>query len=213
VVERSVYIVGVRRQYMADDSESSRRTGKVERLISAYDLEGIGSELARRWQGVDGERASLRDLAAYFNCRLLEASLDENVVTDVATLYDDLTSDDVGAQSRTRTRLERAGVDVDQLEADFVSHAAVRTYLRHEDVTLPEDDTDQVEAEARHIQRLRTRTATVTQDKLDQLQATDRIDTGDLRVFVDVQVLCEDCGSQYDIDRLLETRNCDCTDP
>ncbi len=42
-----------------------------------------------------------------------------------------LTDDDVSSGARTKAvhRLERTGVDVERLEADFVSHRAMRTYL------------------------------------------------------------------------------------
>jgi hypothetical protein len=53
---------------------------------------------------------------------------------------------------------------------------------------------------------------TVTEGKLDQLRRSDEIVLGNARVFVDVNVLCEDCGAQYEVDELLDRGGCDCMD-
>ena len=60
------------------------------------------------------------------------------------------------------------------------------------------------------MQRIRGRTLTVTEGKLEQLESRDHITLGNFRVFVDISVLCEDCGSQYEISDLLERCGCDC---
>jgi hypothetical protein len=72
---------------------------KVARLIQQYELTGLGAELEARWTGDGVERTSLRDLAEYFNRKLLAAALREAGRTplddEVASLYHDLTGDDV----------------------------------------------------------------------------------------------------------------------
>lgn len=197
-------------------SSRNRRRGKIERLIDEYDLSEIGAELKRRRRGQDGDVSSLRQLTEFFNKRLLErrlSSTDASVLDgEVDNIYRLLTDDAVSSGDRTRARgrLKEAGIDIDQLEADFVSRESIRTYFKREGIERPTDDTDQVRKEADRIRQLRTQTATVTEDKLDHLRNTDRISLGEFRVLVDVQVFCEDCNTQYDIDELLEGRACNC---
>ena len=60
-------------------------------------------------------------------------------------------------------RLERASVDVDQLEIDFVSRQAVHTYLTAvHGVTDTADESDPIEREATNIRRLKRWLATIT---------------------------------------------------
>jgi len=198
---------------------SGRPSSKVARLIDEYDL-GVayGDELERRWTADGDERESLRDLADRFNRRLLESALTaagaSTVSGEVANLYRLLTADDVSSGMRTeaRSRLERDGVDVDGLERDFVTYQAIRSYLtEYRDAEYEEPSaTEQVESVLGTIQRLRSRLRSITDGSLDRLRSTDRLTLGTFRLFVDVDVLCEDCGAQYGVVELLERGGCDC---
>jgi hypothetical protein len=189
------------------------RRGKVDRLIDEYGLD-VAEELIDGWTR-EQDRRSLRDLAAYFNRELLRERLDRRGVSsvgmDVDTLYRHLQGE-AGSGTRTRAgqQLEREGIDVAALREEFVSHAAVRTFFRNRGVTRSEEEADQVAVEATHVQQLQNRTAVVTEDKLESLRSTGRVDIGDFRVLVDVQVFCEDCQRQFDINELLEARRCSC---
>jgi hypothetical protein len=132
---------------------------------------------------------------------------------DIERVHRLLTDDKVstGARTRIRGRLKQDGIDVEQLESDFVSHLAVRTYLQHHDATRAESDINQVMKEAQRIQRLRSRTTTVTESKLKQLRATDRILIGDFRILTEIQAFCEECETGYDIDELLSQGSCTCS--
>ncbi|MFB6201021.1 MAG: rod-determining factor RdfA [Halorhabdus sp.] len=195
------------------DSERGRRA-KVNRLIEEYDLD-IEDELIDAWTRQQNRR-SLRDLADDFNRELLRAHLDRHgaasVGWDVETIYRRLQGDETssGSQTRVRRQLERDGIDVAELRDEFVSHTAIRTFFRNRDVTRTEADADQVSETAKHVRQLQSRTAVVAKDKLETLESTDRIRIGDFRVLVDVQVFCEDCERQFDINELLEARHCSC---
>ncbi|WP_338742179.1 rod-determining factor RdfA [Haloplanus salilacus] len=202
-----------------DRTESGPKSNKVARLLEKYDLGvAFGDELERRWTADGEERESLRDLADRFNRRLLERALlsagASTVDGEIENLYRLLTADDVSSGMRTeaRTRLERDGVDVDGLERDFVSYQAIRSYLteyRDAEYDSP-SASDRVRSVRETIQRLRSRLRSVTEGSLERLQSTDRLTLGTFRLFVDVDVLCEDCGSQYGIVELLERGGCDC---
>lgn len=200
------------------DSTDHRPASKVARLIEEYDLEGLGAELEARWTDDGGERTSLRDLADLFNERLLERTL-ENAGTnplqsDVAATYRNLTDDEVstGVRTETRNRLERDGIDVDALKRDFVSYQAIRTYLT--EIRGAEyrsvSDAEKVEKDRETIQRLATRTRSVTQERIEKLRDTDRIDAAEFEVLLDLQVLCQECGRQHAVSDFLEAGGCEC---
>jgi len=204
-----------------DDSTSGRKSSKVARLLDEYDLgDAFGDELERLWTADGDQRESLRDLADRFNRRLLESALTatgtSTVDGEIDNLYRLLTADDVSSGMRTeaRVRLERDGVDVEQLERDFVTYQAIRTYLtEYRDAAYEgPSESEQVDSVLETIQRLRARLRSITEGSLDRLRSTGRITLGDFRLFVDVDVLCEDCGSQYGVVDLLERGGCDCND-
>ena len=200
------------------DTTDTQPSSKVARLLSEYGLEGLGEELEDRWTGDGVERTSLRDLADYFNKRLLERALIDAGMSaldsDVSTTYRDLTDDDVstGVRTDTRTRLDSNGIDVDGLESDFVSYQAIRSYLteyRGAEYRRLSDD-EKVEKDIESIQRLMTRTLSVTEERIEKLTRTGRIDADGVEVLLDVQVLCESCGRQYSVSEFLDERGCDC---
>jgi len=196
---------------------SRGRQSKVERLIEEYDLAPLGDELVESWTA-DEERKSLRELAAYFNRRLVAATLEQaeagTVDVEPETVYEVLTDDDVTSGRRTelRTRLEQAGVDVESLEQSFVSYQAIRSYVkgvRDAELERP-TDAEQIETERNTIQRLISRTQSVAEKKLHHLHNTGRIVLGDIRLTVDVSVYCRDCGTRKSVAELLDQGGCEC---
>jgi hypothetical protein len=201
----------------AESSSGRGRRSKVARLIEEYDLEGIGAELERRWTATE-DRSSLRELATMFNQRLLEHALESADVRpldgEVANTYRLLTDEESGAdRTRIRRRLERDGLDVDSLESDFVTYQAIRTYLKkHRGAEYAPKETDPIEREITNVQQLRGRIDSVTAGKIDQLDRAGHLDIGQFRTLVDVQVVCEDCNSQFDAVELLERGGCNCAE-
>jgi len=201
-------------------NESTGRRIKVARLIDEYDLNGLGAELEWRWTADDEDRLSLRALATHFNQHLLRTRMaqagTQSLDGESENTYRLLTDDDVSDAERTRAvrRLERDGIDVDALRDDFVTYQAIRSYLQRErDAEYVTDGRDRTEAEAQNVQQLRGRITTVTEGKLDQLRKNEDIVLGEYSLFVDINVLCEDCGQRYEVTDLLERGDCDCADP
>ncbi|EMA08825.1 hypothetical protein SAMN05443574_12026 [Haloarcula vallismortis] len=191
---------------------------KVAQLIDTYGLESMGAELERAWLGDNQERQSLRDLADRFNHALLVAAIRDagmDVIDgEPENFYRLLTADDVSAGKRieARNRLERAGIDVDRLEREFVTYQAIRYYLRNvRDVSYEGDsETEQVERERGTIDRLRSRVETIVRDTVDRLNTADKLSVGEYRVFVSIDIRCQDCGARYSISDLLDRGRCDC---
>jgi len=197
---------------------ADRPDSKVARLLDRHGLDGLGDELERRWTADGPDRLSLRDCAALFNERLLAATLRaaglNALQRDVETTYEQLTGEDVtaGVRTETRNRLAREGVDVETLERDFVTYQAVRSYLtEYRDASYEgPSDAEKIQSDIEHIQRLLARTLSVTEDRIEGLRRTGRLEIDAFEVLLDAQVLCQDCGSQYAVTELLEARGCDC---
>lgn len=203
---------------MTDRSaHSDGPTSKVGRLIDEYEFDGLGADLEARWTSDDRDGMSLRELETYFNERLLESRMRsmgvQSLEGEVSNLYHLLTGDDVSGAERTRVtrRLERVGVDVEALRADFVSYGAIRTYLlEHRGATAPEDDGSPKESALRLITQMRNRTDAIARNKLDQLADREDFHLADPHVYVDVRVVCGECSTQYQIEELLEEDGCAC---
>jgi hypothetical protein len=202
------------------DSESkdrSKRRVKVARLIDEYELGGLGEQMEQRWTAEDDDRMSLRDLADHFNQELLRSAItdagQQPLAGEVENTYQLLTGDETSEADRTRVqrRLEREGIDVDDLQRDFVTYQAIRTYLKeYRDATYKSDDRNRTVVEMENLQALRGRTLTVTDSILDRLKRNTEFELGEFRVFAEIYVLCEDCGVQYNVEELLERGGCDC---
>jgi hypothetical protein len=192
---------------------------KVARLIEQYGLAGVGDELEDRWTRSEN-RSSLRDLAAYFNRELLRATLEATgrapLDGEIDNLYRLLTDDDVtsGAHQQARSRLDRRGVDVDSLEAAFVSYQSIRTYLRsHRDASPPTTDASpesRRESKRTTVQQLASRLDTVATEALRELRDADSLALGRFDVTVSVRVHCRDCHTRLPVGELLSAGGCQC---
>lgn len=196
----------------------SESKSKLKQVIDKYDFDGLGEQIEDYWLADTGDRYSLRELAEYVNHYLLRRSMHDAGMDplngEIENTYRLLTADDVstGVRTQTRRRLERAGVDVDQLEVDFVSRQAVHTYLtKDRGVNYSSNVDDRITKQTATIQGLKRRLTATVQSKLEWLQNVEDISLGEFEVLLDVSVLCKDCGAQYQIDEFLERRTCECT--
>lgn len=124
-----------------------------------------------------------------------------------------LTDDvDVATKIRIERDLERAGIDVGSLRADFVSHQAIHTFLiRVRDAAPPDRGSDPVDTAERAINRLQSRTVAVTESNLDRLVGKGALADRDVEVLVNVTVFCNECGTSHPVNEYLRSGGCDCT--
>ena len=204
---------------METDERAVNSRYKVGRVLEKYDRLDLHDDLGARWLGEDDrEPQSLRALADQINQALVEQAMvragNEPLEGEAANAYQLLTDDEVSAGVRTqqRNRLERMGVDLDELEGNFVTHQAVHTYLT-DGLNLSKQspaESDPVGTHERRVNRLRSRTTAVIEDSLSSLSAGDHITVGSPDVIVDLGVYCHECGKQFEFADLLEQGGCDC---
>ena len=205
------------------EGSSSFRTwngsrSKIVRILGKYDLDGLGDELVQGWTASE-DRASLRELAKNINLLVLSTRMQEvgmdPVEGEVENIYRLITDEEVspGNYTQAKRRLERHGIDVEDLTNDFVSRQAVHTYLtKYRNATYPERSGDRLKRDSEYLYNLKRRIRTITENKLQSLVETDRLALGEFTVVLDLQVFCEKCQSQYDVVELLERGGCDCED-
>lgn len=199
-----------------DTDGSPGRPSKVARIIESYGLAGLGDELEAAWTAPESDRQSLRDLADLVNRRIVESVLEQHgdrpLTGEIESVYAALQGDADSATVRdVTTRLENLGVSTTDLESDLVSYQAVRTYLQSvRGAEYERESSDPITASRGRIQSLRGRLRAVTEGQLEELATRDALSLGESRVLVQVQVYCEECGRQFDVEELLERGGCDC---
>lgn len=198
-------------------TDSEEFESKVDRVSEKYGLHSMDQELAARWtRSVD--RFSLRDLAEYYNVRVLESAMDGADITpldgDAENVYRLLTDDDVSRGNRTQAErhLERNGIDADELTADFVSYQTINRHLKNVlEVEYPDDDEPvDPETAAQRIFALGNRTKAVTENTIDQLRSRGDVADGDYQVLVDISVTCYRCGQQSSVREFVDRNGCRC---
>ena len=190
---------------------------KVGKVIDRYSLDGMGTELESDWVGDSGESHSLRELADSFNKEVLRSALagteQQRFSGDLETIYHALTDEGVSRGERTRVQktLERDGVDVEQVQQDFVTHQAIHTYLtKGRGVEKDVETGDPIETARETINRLRGRLIAVAETTLSNLANTGALTLGSFDVFVDVTVHCTECGTHTNLFELLSDGGCEC---
>lgn len=200
---------------MSPDSDPNKY--KISRLINKYDLDGLGQELEDRWLGRGYESQSLRSLADWFNKYLFEKKFNQSgrtpVSGEVDNFYRLLTDDEVtsGMRLDAETVLEEKGIDPENIRQEFVSHQSVYIYLtEYRDASKQRSSKNQIKSARDTIQRLQNRLIAVAENHMQQLRNTEKLTIGEFTVLVDIQILCEDCGSSYSTTTLLDRGGCDC---
>lgn len=191
---------------------------KVGRVIDRYGLSSMDDRLASRWLGTNEDRLGLRDLKSFFNRAVLRAAMQEvgldpldGEVRDIYELLEAEESNDPNGR-RARSRLARAGIDVETLPRDFVSHTTIGTHLKECLGVEPPESTsgDKVALAEERVFKLQNRTEAVVRASIEHLRDTDRLAAGEFDVFVNARVTCDRCGTQYDVRDFLRGGGCDC---
>jgi hypothetical protein len=192
---------------------------KVARLLDSYDLgDAFGDRLQRLWTAEGDHRMSLRDLADLLNERVLEAAMIDAgmrpIDGEVENFYRLLTDSEVSSGNRTEAKreLEQNGIDTEGLERDFVTYQAIRSYLQdYRGVTYQQqNDTGRAQDAIQTLQRLQSRTRSVSERNISQLESAGELSVGESRVSVNLSVFCTDCNTQYELRELVEAGSCEC---
>ncbi|WP_158853390.1 rod-determining factor RdfA [Halorhabdus sp. CUG00001] len=194
---------------------------KVGRVAERYDLSDLDTDLQSRHDA----GTSLRALATVLNKRILRTALERAggdtstlVSSDrgVDTLFDVLDGSTEATDTervRVKTRLEQAGVDVEAVTDDWVSHATIKSHLNECLSVDTSRETSITESDAIDtIEWTRTRSENVIAETIERLQNAGLIAVGEPTTSVRARITCEDCGRSYAVRDLLDAGGCACRD-
>lgn len=177
---------------------------KVGRVARRHELDDVHDALHRRWTA-DGD--SLRDLARWFDCRVLEAALrevgEDPRGPEVRRLYDALP--DAESDRPVPAPLDRPDLSISRLRRDFVSHQTIHSHLR-DCLQVSRDPSDEALGT---VERLRARTENAAERTL-RSHAREDLALEEFGVDVAVSVTCSACGRTRPLDDLLADRGCRC---
>lgn len=192
---------------------------KIGTVAARYGLDEISTDLEVLWTEEGENRYSLRELAEHFNQRVLEAAMLDAGMNplegEVANAYRLLTEEESGAGHKVQAehRLGYEGVPVDEVRDDFVTHQTVYRHLKNCLEAEYERETDpaaRLERDVERIESFQNRIGIVVDEIVDRLRGADLFDVGSPTTYVDVRILCEDCGEVYSPRDLLDREGCAC---
>ena len=187
---------------------------KIGRVTTAYELPTVDTDLVDQWRN----GTSVRRLTEELNKDIIASELDTanvgNVEWSRTPVYEMLQTDELSdaEEIEIRRELERAGIDVEQLATDLVSHQTVYRHLTDcLDASKGDEQTpDERRDQARNtVHALQQRTELVTQSTRESLQSANITDLGEPEVLVDLQILCHECGQSMDFETAI-TDGCNC---
>lgn len=188
---------------------------KVGRGIRKYGCSGLNDRLVQEYRDAD---ASLRDLERVINEEFTIAALEDAgspTDRDPAALTAVLRADDDSTRrekARLETQLEQAGVDVEELEQDYVSFRTVKTHLNeHLNVDTSRTETITVDSAAGIIEWAETRCVSVIERTIERLSNADEATIGEeFTVSISLRITCYDCSTTLTITEFLDGEGCDC---
>ncbi|MFB6197452.1 MAG: rod-determining factor RdfA [Halobacteriaceae archaeon] len=199
-------------------SESESQGCKVDRVRDKYDLYNLDERLLHRYEVKD---EGVRQLERWFNERVLERAMEQAGATvldgEVQNHYRLLTSDDVmdSARRDAKRELRDMGVNVDEVESDFVSYRTVLKHLRSclDTDTSREYDPDIKRARTR-VSKITSRIESVVNGSLERLNDHGEIHIENPTVSVSAKVRCSSCNRRHDAEGFLSDGGvCPCQEP
>lgn len=192
---------------------------KVGTVADRYGLDGISTRLGVLWTTDEDERYSLRELADHFNQRVVESAMSDAEMNplegEVENVYRLLTDEESspGHRVQAENRLEFEGVSVADLQDDFVTHQTVYRHLKNCLEAEYERETgpaSRLERDVDRIEAFQNRVRLVVDETVQRLSTAGLFSITAPSAYVDIRILCEECGERYSPRELLERDRCDC---
>jgi len=185
---------------------------KISRVAQAYGVRDVDTKLLHQREG----GASLRELATFFNRRILSKALDratQEVIGDAETIYAVLMDDDTdrARQAELRSKLARYDVDIDAVQQDFISHQTVRNHLNGcKEIDTGRESTIDLDSGRKTVEWAQARSEGVIEQTIERLRNAGEVADTPTEVTQSVRVACSACGRSYRIEEFLQQGGCDC---
>lgn len=184
------------------DLSGHQKERKIVRVMRTYDLDHLEVQLVNRWTGTGEEQFTIRELARWFNVRVVERAMEEHgvsfdgLVPDPETVYDAIDADDPDEhQESVLEALRDSGFPVDDLAEDLPHWRSVYAWLT-EDKEVEGGNTREPLTPQRgqeRIDKLLSRVERVSDSTLSQLAQNRDGEVPDAEVSVRLRVKCSEC--------------------
>jgi hypothetical protein len=191
----------------------SRNGCKVCRVLDERDMSQYEDQLVDQWQAEPPERKGYRQLADWLNITMLRREMDRAGLStlgeEARSKYERLTASDEMVADELATDLAGAGIDVDQLQRDFISYGVVRTHLQ--DCLDLEYTAESGDWETETIEIAREFATQKVTQATQSLHNKGELEGGNITVTVDVELECTSCHANVPVDRAVRRGYiCDC---
>lgn len=190
-------------------SENASTKMKLIRVMDKYDLEGLGDELVEQWTTTGPHRKSCRELADFFNTRVLDAALrEEGIVWDKSLVEDCAVIIADKDRSLTGFDIQNRGVDTDDVEDDMLTYQTVHNYLTNiRGIDLNKDPSG-IRDRIDNLQQMQSKMETVASNTASRSINRDQIDGPVPSIEITAEYICKACGGRTKVTQYLQNRGC-----
>lgn len=182
---------------------------KIIRVIDKYDLDGIGDRMVTEWTKPESTRRSCRELAEFFNIRVLDAALREAGIIWDRSLVEECTAIIKDRdKSLTGFDLDSRGVDIDEVGEDMVSYQSIYTYLTECRDTEYEREINDIHSRVKSLRQIETKAETIVTGIIAQSVTHDQVHGMEPEVEVTMECICNTCGSNTEMSVYLRNGGC-----
>lgn len=190
-----------------DRAENIPATGeKLRRIITKYGFTELSDRLERKYTPPK-PCATLRELQQEVNIKILDHNMRGPSITEAE--YEDcrhrLAADD---RELTEDRLNKLGIDGEEVLGDMISHGTVQNYLQtYRDVEKQGRRQNTPEESAKSMIAIRNKVEMILENRLSSHSERDEIPT-EPEVDVRVNVICPDCNESISAVKYFQLRQC-----
>ncbi|WP_139835050.1 rod-determining factor RdfA [Halorubrum ezzemoulense] len=182
---------------------------KIIRVIDKYDLDGIGDEMVAEWTKPESTRRSCRELAEFFNIRVLDAALREaGIIWDRSLVEECAAIIKNKDKSLTGYDLDSRGVDTDEVGGDMVSYQSIYTYLTEYRDTEYEREVDDIHSRVASLGQIETKTETIAAGIISRSVSHSQVHGAEPQIEVTTECICETCGTNTEMSVYLRNGGC-----
>ncbi|WP_152418545.1 rod-determining factor RdfA [Halorubrum distributum] len=182
---------------------------KIIRVIDKYDLDGIGDEMVAEWTKPESTRRSCRELAEFFNIRVLDAALREAGIIWDRSLVEECTAIIKDRdKSLTGFDLDSRGVDIDEVGEDMVSYQSIYTYLTEYRDTEYEREINDIHSRVKSLGQIETKAETIATGIISRSVSHNQVYGAEPQIEVTTECICETCGSNTEMSVYLQNGGC-----
>jgi hypothetical protein len=190
-------------------NEDTNARPKIVRVMDKYGLDDLGDELVDRWTKPQSARQSCRELADFFNVRVLDAALREegilwerSLVEECAGIIKDKD------KSLTGFDLDSRGVDTDEVGEDMVSYQSIHNYLTDDRGVEYQRQINDIRSRVNGLQQMEARMETIATGIISQSVDHNQISGIEPNVEITAKCICKACGSRTDMSQYLREEGC-----